>query len=80
MEEKMMALRKLLAEVLDIEAEEIKPDSHFMNDLEVDSLMALEVLVRLEKEYKVKIPEERLPSITSLQNVYDLLKEKGAVD
>lgn len=80
MEEKMMALRNLLAEVLDIEAEEIKPDSHFMNDLEVDSLMALEVLVRLEKEYKVKIPEERLPSITSLQNVYDLLKEKGAVD
>jgi acyl carrier protein len=74
----MIEIRNLLAEVFDIDEEEITPDAHFIETLEVDSLMALEVLVRLEKTYKIKISEEELKSITTLRKVHNLLQEKGA--
>ena len=72
------ALRDLLAEILDVEPEEITEDAHFVEDLEVDSLMALEVMVRLEKTYGVKIVEKELAEISCLRNVHGLLTKKGA--
>jgi acyl carrier protein len=69
-------LRKILADVLDVDEERIKDDTLFIKDLGVDSLMALEVLVTLEKKYKIKIAEKELPQLTCLKDVYELLKTK----
>ncbi len=44
-------LRELVADVLDLDVAEVTDDADFMEDLDVDSLMALEITVRLEKEY-----------------------------
>ncbi|MEJ1198051.1 MULTISPECIES: acyl carrier protein [unclassified Streptomyces] len=74
-------LRVLVAEILDLDVAEVTDDAHFVDDLDVDSLMALEITVRLEREYAVKMAESELVAITSLQGTYDLLdrklKEKG---
>lgn len=70
-------LRGLVAEVLDVEEESVTDGAHFTEDLGVDSLMALEVMVVLEKAYQVKLDESQLKEMTSLAQVYDLLA--GAV-
>lgn len=74
-------LRALVAEVLDLDVAEVTDTAHFVDDLDVDSLMALEITVRLERHYAVRMAESELVAITSLQGTYDLLdgklKEKG---
>ncbi|MEV6163986.1 acyl carrier protein [Streptomyces sp. NPDC052052] len=69
-------LRDLVAEVLDLDVAEVTDTAHFVDDLDVDSLMALEITVRLEKEYGVKLQETELTAITSLQGTYELLDGK----
>ncbi|WP_405937306.1 acyl carrier protein [Streptomyces sp. NBC_00726] len=69
-------LRDLVADVLDLDVAEVTDEAHFTEDLDVDSLMALEITVRLEKEYGVKLAEAELASITSLQGTYELLDGK----
>lgn len=69
-------LRLTVAGVLDIEAVDLTDEAHFTDDLQVDSLMALEVVVALEKEYGVKFTEAELRSVVSLQQAHDLLIHK----
>ena len=56
-------LRRIIADTLDVELEEVTDSAHFVETLGVDSLMALEVMVVLEQHYKVRIAEERLPVV-----------------
>jgi acyl carrier protein len=53
--------------------EDLTDDAHFIEDLEVDSLMALEVMVVLEKKYGVKLDESELKQVTTLEKTYNLL-------
>lgn len=69
-------LRSIVAQVLDVDAAEITDDAKFVDDLEVDSLLALEIVVVLEKKYGVKLPESDLRRIITLQSAYDLLAGK----
>ena len=69
-------LRGFVAEVLDVEEEEVTDEADFVKDLGVDSLMALEVMVELEKKYAVKLEEREMKSITCLRKVHDLLASK----
>ncbi|GAA1354204.1 acyl carrier protein [Saccharothrix algeriensis] len=69
-------LRATVADVLDVDVEEVTDDVDFIEDLGVDSLMALEVMVVLEKKYGVKIAESELREVTNLKKAYDLLTEK----
>lgn len=49
-------------------------DDHFFKDMEIDSLLALEILAMLEKQYKIEVPEERLAEITTLNNIINLVR------
>ncbi|MBW5486534.1 acyl carrier protein [Streptomyces bambusae] len=69
-------LRALVAQVLDVDVTEVGDDVKFVDDLEVDSLMALEVVVVLEKKYGIKLPESELKHIVTLQSAYDLLSAR----
>ena len=72
-------LRKLVADVLDRDEGSIGYETHFLNDLEVDSLMALEVLVTLENRYQVKLGEDELKQLTCLRSFHELLRAKGVM-
>jgi acyl carrier protein len=69
-------LRATIAEVLDVDESDITDDASFIDDLEFDSLMALEVMVNLERKYGVKLGESELRQVTSLQTAYELLGRK----
>ena len=60
------SVRSLVAEVTERAPEEISDTARFEEDLEIDSLMALEMMVALDKKYNIDIPEEEF---TELKNV-----------
>jgi acyl carrier protein len=72
-EEIKKEIKKIISEIAEIPEEQIKDDARFAEDLDIDSMMALEVVASIEKKYKVVISEAEIPNIRSLQNVYDLL-------
>ena len=74
-EEAKKEIKKMVSDIAEIPEEEIKDEAKFAEDLGVDSMMALEIVASIEKKYKVVIPEEKIPTISSLENVYQLLEE-----
>jgi len=69
-------LRKIVAFALDIDEELVTDEADFVKDLNLDSLMALEVMVTLEKKYQIKLEEEEIKQINCLSNIYELVKTK----
>lgn len=65
-------LKSLVAEVAEITVSEVTEEASFVDDLGVDSMMALEIVANIEKKYKVVIPEEEIPRIQSLKDVVDI--------
>jgi len=66
-------LRAIVADVSEID--EI-PDDTLFSELGIDSMMALEIVSAVEREYKVSVPEEELRSLKNFQSVYDLFSTK----
>lgn len=71
-------LRELMADTLDVVPEALTDDARFLEDLEVDSLIALEMAVTLERRYQVRITEHEIKDIRRLADVRDLLDRKLA--
>ena len=73
-------IRELVAEIRESEPQEIGIDAHFVKDLGMDSMMALELLAAVEKKYRIVIPEDALPKFTDLRTtvtiVEGILKKK----
>jgi acyl carrier protein len=66
-------LRGVVAEVLELEPEEVTDAGDFADDYEADSLRAIEILARIEKLYKVEIPQSELPEMRNLKATYDVV-------
>ena len=69
-------LRRTIADVIEVDPTDIGDEQRFVEDLGVDSLMALEVAVVLEKKYRVKLRQADLKNILCLRMVFDLMREK----
>ena len=67
-------VRALVAEVLETEPEQIRNDAHFVKELGMDSMMALEILASIEKKYRIIIPEEALPKFITLDATVNVVK------
>jgi acyl carrier protein len=68
-------IRNLIAEILESEPDKIPAEAHFVKDLGMDSMMALEILAGLEKRYRIVIPEETLPKFTNLAITVSIVKD-----
>ena len=68
-------LRQIITEVTEVE--EIPEDAPFA-DLGIDSMMAIEIVADVEKNYDVTISEEELSELTNLKAVYDKVQAKLA--
>ena len=68
-------IRDIIAEIIEKDSKAITPDAHLFEDLGADSMMALEILAAMEKKYRVVIPEEKLPEMTSLRKIMDMVEE-----
>ncbi|GAA3734040.1 acyl carrier protein [Salinactinospora qingdaonensis] len=66
-------LREMIAEILELEPEEISDTGDFVEEYEADSLRAIEILAQLEKKYGVEIPQSELPEMQNLEAVYKVV-------
>ncbi|MDE7296695.1 MAG: acyl carrier protein [Clostridia bacterium] len=64
---------KLLADQLGIDAGSIRPEQEVVKDLGADSLDVVELMMALEDEYGVTLPEGEVESIKSVQDIVDML-------
>jgi len=69
-------VKKIICEQLDVEEEDVKPESSFVDDLGADSLDTVELVMALEEEFSVEIPDEDAEKITTVQSAVDYIKDK----
>ncbi|MFF8100814.1 acyl carrier protein [Streptomyces sp. NPDC014986] len=69
-------LRQLLAETIDADVTDVRDDTDFVQTLGVDSLMALEVVVVLERTYGVKFAEAEMSEVRTLDSAYEVVRRK----
>lgn len=62
-------LKEIIAEQLNIEGASIKPDTNLMKDLEADSLDAVEIIMTLEEEYDIEIPDEEAERFQTVEDI-----------
>ena len=68
-------VKRIISEITEVPEDELKEDADFTSELGIDSMMALEMVAAIEKKYKIVIPEEDIPSIRSLKNIYSILEK-----
>ena len=67
---------KIIAEKLGVDESEVKPEASFTDDLGADSLDIVELVMELEEEYGIEIPDEDAEKITTVQDAINYIKEK----
>lgn len=66
-------IAEIVADIAGVEPDEIKPETNFAQDLEVDSIKAIEITVAIEKKFKVSVRDEDVPNIMTLQQAVELV-------
>lgn len=70
-------VKKIIVENLNVDADKVKNEAKFIDDLGADSLDTVELLMALEEELGTEIPEEEAQKITSVQDVIDYAKKSA---
>ena len=65
---------ELMAEQLNVPAEKISVEKEIVKDLGADSLDVVEMLMNLEEEFSVTVPDEEAVNIKTVQDVVDLIE------
>jgi acyl carrier protein len=66
-------LRALVADALELPVSDVTDDADFVEDLEVDSLISLEIAIRLEERYGIKVTDTQMSETSSFGQVRDLV-------
>ena len=75
-DENFARFRKCAVEVLSVDEARIVPEAKFGDDLDADSLDLVELVMALEEEFGVEVPEEDLEGIETVGQAYDLVVGK----
>ena len=67
-------VKEIMAEQLDINPEDITEETSFINDLEADSLDIVELIMALEEEFDLEIPDEEAEKISTVKDAVDYIK------
>jgi acyl carrier protein len=69
-------VKKIVAEQLEVDPNDVKPEANFANDLNADSLDTVELVMALEEEFDVEIPDEAAEQIATVQAAVDYISNK----
>ncbi len=67
------AIIKIIVDQLDIDEEEVTPESAFIDDLGADSLDLVELVMHMEEVFDVEIPDDDAESITTVQDAINYI-------
>jgi acyl carrier protein len=69
-------VKKIIAEQLGVEEDEVTPEASFVEDLGADSLDTVELVMALEEEFSIEIPDEDAEKILTVGKALEYIKEK----
>ncbi|MDD5868973.1 MAG: acyl carrier protein [Succinatimonas sp.] len=72
-EEILKKIQEMLAQLFDLDPEEIKPESKLFEELELDSIDAVDLVVKLQKQIGKKIMPEDFKQVRTVQDVVDVV-------
>ncbi len=67
-------LKQIIAEVLNVDPEEVKMDTTFMDDLGADSLDVFQIIMGIEEEFDIEVPAEAAEDIKTVEEAVELIK------
>ena len=65
----------IVAEQLGVDKEKVNPETHFINDLGADSLDTVELVMELEEEFDINIPDEAAEKIETVGQAIQFIEE-----
>jgi len=69
-------VKNIIVEQLGVEPEQVKPEAQFVNDLGADSLDTVELIMALEEEFNIDIPDEQAEKIKTVGEAIEHIKSK----
>ena len=70
-------IRDLIAEQLGVEPDDITPETNLTKDLEADSLDAVEIIMAIEDEFDIEIPDEEAEQFQLVSNLVKYVEENA---
>jgi len=71
-------VRQIIAEQLGVKVEDVTPQASFIDDLGADSLDTVELVMALEEEFGIEIPDEDAEKMTKVEEAIKYIEEKSA--
>lgn len=68
-------LQQIISEVLNVDVDEITPDTTFVDDLGADSLDVFQIIMGIEEEFDIEIPPEEAEKIVSVGDAAEQIKK-----
>jgi len=68
-------IRKIICEQLDVAEKDVVPEASFVDDLGADSLDQVELIMAMEEEFDISIPDEDAEKIGTVQDALDYVKK-----
>ena len=73
-------VKSIIVEKLNVDEAEVKPEASFTNDLGADSLDTVELIMELEHEFEVKIPESQSDTIQTVGDAIKFIEDAKAAE
>ena len=67
-------VKNIIVEQLGVDEKEVKPEAHFVDDLGADSLDVVELVMALEEEFDINIPDDAAEKIQTVGQAVDHIK------
>jgi len=70
-------VKKIVTEKLSVELDEVIPEASFVDDLGADSLDLVELIMAMEEEFDIEIPDEEAEKLQTVQDAINYIKERS---
>lgn len=69
-------IKKVLVDAINVDEDAVTPEANLKDDLGIDSLAAVELALELETEFDVRIEDDELAKLETVQDIIDVIEAK----